>query len=119
MGNYVDGFVLAVPKDKVEEYRQMATLCGQVWKDHGALSVVECLADDVQPGKLTSLPQAVQLKEGELVVFSWITYASRAERDRINEAVMKDPRLSEMNAQNMPFDSMRMFWGGFTKLVEM
>ncbi len=119
MGNYVDGFVLAVPKDKLEEYRAMAELAGKVWKEHGALTYVECVADDVQPGKVTSFPQAVLAKEDELVVFAWVTYSSREERDRINEAAMNDPRLADMTPESMPFDGMRMFWGGFKKLVEL
>ncbi|MGW8369271.1 MAG: DUF1428 domain-containing protein [Gammaproteobacteria bacterium] len=119
MGRYVDGFVLAVPKAKLEAYRQMAQLAGEVWKEHGALEYIECVADDVKGGKVTSFPQAVKLEADETVVFAWIVYASRAERDRINEKVMKDDRLTGMNAQSMPFDGMRMFWGGFETIVEL
>ena len=119
MGHYVDGYVLAVPKDKIDEYRELAALSGQVWKEHGALAYVENIADDVQPGKVTSFPQAVQARDNELVVFSWIVYASREERDRINAAVMKDPRLADMSPDKMPFDGMRMFWGGFSNLVNL
>jgi uncharacterized protein YbaA (DUF1428 family) len=116
-GQYVDGFVVPVPKSKVEDYRRMAANAGTVWRDHGALAFVECLADDVKPGKWTSFPQAVDLKEDETVVFSYIVYASRTERDRINALVMKDPRL-DMNPADMPFDAKRMIWGGFNVLVE-
>lgn len=120
MGNYVDGFVLPVPKANVEKYREMAKLAGSVWLDHGALEYVECIADDVKPGKVTSFPQSVQLKDDEAVVFAWIVYESREARDRINEKVMKDPRLANMmDPQAMPFDGKRMFWGGFEKLVEL
>jgi uncharacterized protein YbaA (DUF1428 family) len=116
-GQYVDGFVLPVPKSKVEDYRRVAAHAGNVWREYGALAFVECLADDVKPGKWTSFPQAVNLEPDETVVFSYIVYPSRAERDRINELVMKDPRI-DMNPANMPFDAKRMIWGGFNVLVE-
>ena len=118
--HYVDGFVLPVPKRKVAAYRRMARKAGKVWRDHGAVSFTECVADDVKPGKLTSFPQAVRLKRGETVVFSFIVYKSRRDRDRINAGVMKDPRLAKMmNPKAMPFDGRRMFWGGFRALVEL
>jgi uncharacterized protein YbaA (DUF1428 family) len=116
-GQYVDGFVVPVPKSKIEDYRRMAENAGRVWREHGALAFVECLADDVKPGKLTSFPQAVNLEQDETVVFSYIVYRSREERDRINEAVMKDPRL-DMDPSQMPFDGKRMVFGGFNVLVE-
>ena len=120
MAKYVDGFVLPLPKANVEQYRQMAEQMGRVWKEYGALEYVECVADDVQPGKLTSFPQAVKLKAGELVVFSWIVYQSRAARDRINAKVMKDPRLADMmDPKKLPFDGKRMFWGGFKPFVQL
>src|SRR5215813_6860943 len=118
MGRYVDGYILPLPKQNIEAYRAQATLAGKVWKEHGALDYVECLAEDVKPGKVTSFPQAVKLEPGETVVFGWIVFESRAERDRINAAVMKDPRLAGMNPKTMPFDAMRMFWGGFDLFVE-
>jgi uncharacterized protein YbaA (DUF1428 family) len=115
---YVDGFVLPVPADRLAEYRKIARKAGKVWREHGALDYCECVADDVKPGKLTSFPQSVKLKAGEVVVFSWITYKSRRDRDRINALVMKDPRLaSMMDPKAMPFDGKRMFWGGFKQLV--
>ena len=83
MANYVDGFVLPVPKEQVDAYRRMARKAGKVWREHGALEYVECVADDVKPGKLTSFPQSVKLKPGEVVVFSWIVYKSRGHRDRV------------------------------------
>lgn len=116
-GRYVDGYVLPVPKSKVEDYRRIAAKAGNIWREHGALTFVECVADDVKPGKLTSFPQAVNLEEDETVVFSYIVYPSREERDRINALVMKDPRL-DMDAANMPFDGKRMIFGGFDVLVE-
>jgi uncharacterized protein YbaA (DUF1428 family) len=117
MSRYVDGFVLPLPKSNVEAYRKMATLASQVWRDHGALEYVECVADDVKPGEVTSFPQSVKLEPDETVVFAWIVYESREERDRINEAVMKDARLTDMDPSTMPFDGKRMFWGGFDVLV--
>ena len=83
--NYVDGFVLPVPLKKLAAYKKMSQLCGQVWREHGALEYKECVADDVKPGKLTSFPQSVMLKRGEVVVFSWIAYKSRAHRDKVNK----------------------------------
>ena len=116
---YVDGFVVPVPKKNMQAYRRMALKAGKVWREHGALEYVECAADDVKPGKLTSFPQSVKLKPGETVVFSWIVYKSRAHRDRVNAKVMKDPRLaSMMNPKTMPFDGKRMFWGGFKVWVD-
>ncbi len=116
---YVDGFVTPVPKKKLADYRRLARLAGKVWKEHGALDYVECVAEDVKPGKLTSFPQSVMLKRGETVVFSWITYRSRAHRDRILAKVMADPRLAKMmDPKKMPFDGKRMFWGGFEVMVE-
>jgi uncharacterized protein YbaA (DUF1428 family) len=116
--HYVDGFVLAVPQARLAEYRKMARLGAKVWKEHGALDYVECVADDVKPGKHTSFPQAVKLKDGEVVVFSWIVYRNRRERDRINKLVMADPRLAKfMDPKNMPFDGKRMFWGGFRQMI--
>ncbi len=118
MGNYVDGFVVPVPRARLAEYRRMARKAGKVWREHGALDYVECVGDDVPPGKRTSFPRAVKLKADEVVVFSWIVYRSRRDRDRINASVMKDPRLaSMMDPKAMPFDGKRMFWGGFKVLV--
>ena|SRR6476661_7015777 len=115
---YVDGYVVPVPKKKLDAYRRMAQKASKIWREHGALEVVECVADDVKPGKSTSFPQAVKLKPGETVVFSYIVYKSRAQRDRVNAKVMGDPRLKAMfSAKDMPFDGKRMFWGGFKVLV--
>jgi uncharacterized protein YbaA (DUF1428 family) len=116
---YVDGYVLPVPKKNVAAYRRMAQKAGKVWRDHGALEFIECVADDVKPGKHTSFPQSVKLKPGEMVVFSWIVFKSRAHRDRVNAKVMKDPRLAKMmDPKAMPFDGRRMIWGGFKVLVD-
>ena len=117
--SYVDGFVLPVPEKNLAAYKRMARKAGKIWREHGALEYIECVADDVQPGKVTSFPQAVKLKPGEVVVFSWIVYKSRRDRDRINKLVMSDPRLADMmDPKSLPFDGKRMFWGGFKKIVE-
>ena len=119
MANYIDGFVIPIPKRKVAAYRKMARAAGKVWRDHGALDYVESMADDVKPGKVTSFPQAVKLKPSEVVVFSWIVFKSRAQRDRINAKVMKDPRLAGMmDPKKVPFDVKRMIYGGFKVSVE-
>jgi uncharacterized protein YbaA (DUF1428 family) len=116
--NYVDGFVVPVPSARLAAYRKMAVKAAKIWREHGALEVHECVADDVKPGKRTSFPQAVKLKEGEVVVFSWIVFKNRQQRDRINAKVMADPRLAEMmDPKSMPFDAKRMFWGGFKEIV--
>ena len=119
MAHYVDGFVVPVPKRKLAAYRALARKAGKIWREHGALEYVECVGDDVKPGKSTSFPQSVKLKDGEVVVFAYITYANKRDRDRINKLVMSDPRLtSMMDPKKLPFDGKRMFWGGFKKLVE-
>ena len=118
--SYVDGFVLPVPVKNLAAYRRMARKAGKIWCEYGALQYVECVADDVKPGKWTSFPQSVKLKEGEVVFFSWIVYKSRKDRDRINAKVMKDPRLDVYkDPKAMPFDGKRMFWGGFKPVVEL
>ena len=116
---YVDGYVLPLPKKNLEAYRRMAQKAGKVWRDHGALEYIECVADDVKPGKHTSFPQSVKLKPAETVIFAYIVFKSRAHRDRVNAKVMKDPRLADMmDPKAMPFDGKRMFWGGFKTLVD-
>jgi uncharacterized protein YbaA (DUF1428 family) len=122
--SYVDGYVLPVPRKKLTAYRRMAKDAGRIWRKHGALQYVETVADDVKPGKWTSFPQSVKLKRNEVVVFSFIFYRSRSQRDRINARVMKlfmsDPKWKKyMDPKNMPFDGKRMFWGGFKPIVEL
>ncbi|HWA22467.1 MAG TPA: DUF1428 domain-containing protein [Caulobacterales bacterium] len=115
---YVDGFIVPVPTSKLDAYKKMAKLGSKVWRDHGAIDYREWIADDVKPGKWTSFPQSVKLKPGETVVFSYITYKSRADRDRVNKAVMADPRLADMmDPKSMPFDGKRMIYGGFKELI--
>ena len=116
---YVDGFVVPVPKKKLQAYRRMARKAGKIWREHGALEFRECVADDVKWGKRTSFPRSVKRKPGETVVFSWIVYKSRSHRDRVNAKVMKDKRLAAMmDPKAMPFDAKRMIYGGFKVLVE-
>ena len=119
MANYVDGFVLPLPKDNIDAYRRMARKAGKVWKEHGALDYKECIADDVKMGKWTSFPRSVKMKKNETVVFSWIVYPSRAARDKCIARVMKDKRLAAMmDPKTMPFDAKRMIYGGFKTIVE-
>lgn len=114
---YVDGFVLAVPKARLGDYKKLARKGAKVWKDHGALAYVETVGDDVPYGKLTSFPRAVKAKKNETVVFSWIVYKSRKDRDAILKKVMADPRLN-MDVKKMPFDGKRMIYGGFKSFVQ-
>lgn len=113
---YVDGFVIAVPNDELDEYERIARICADVWREHGALHVAECVADDVPYGEVTSFPRAVQAQENETVIFSWITYPSREARDETNAKVMADPRLKATMDQ-VPFDAKRMIFGGFRTIV--
>ncbi|HXE03339.1 MAG TPA: DUF1428 domain-containing protein [Methyloceanibacter sp.] len=116
---YVDGFVLPVPKKKVEAYKRMAKKAGKVWREHGAIEFKECIADDVPMGKLTSFPRSVKRKPNETVIFSYIVYKSRAHRDRVMAKVMQDKRIGDMmNIKDLPFDAKRMIHGGFKVLVE-
>ena len=114
---YVDGFVLAVPKDKLDAYKEMARLGCEVWLEHGALSYVECIGEDVPYGELTSFPRAVQAKDDEVVVFAWATYENRARRDEVMAKVMADPRLKG-SMDDAPFDGKRMIFGGFEAFVD-
>ena len=116
---YVDGFIVAVPKKKLEAYRRMARKASKVWREHGALEYVESVAEDVKWGKRTSFPRSVKLKPGETVVFAYIVYKSRTHRDRVIARVMKDKRLaSMMDPKTLPFDAKRMIYGGFKVLVD-
>jgi uncharacterized protein YbaA (DUF1428 family) len=116
---YVDGFVLPVPKKKVEAYKRMAKKAGKVWREHGAIEFKECIADDVPMGKLTSFPRSVKRKSNETVIFSYIVYKSRAHRDRVMAKVIHDKRIADMmNIKDLPFDAKRMIHGGFKVLVE-
>ena len=118
MPNYVDGFVLPVPKRNIAAYVRMARLASKVWQEHGALSYRECVGEDLKVKWGPTFPRGIRVKAGETVVFSWIEFKSRAHRDRVNAAVMKDPRLTEMcDPKKMPFDAKRMLYGGFNVVV--
>jgi uncharacterized protein YbaA (DUF1428 family) len=118
--SYVDGFLVPVPKSKLAAYRRMAKFAGKIWLEYGAVQYVEALADDVSWGKRTSFPRSVKLKKNEVVVFSYIVYKSRGQRDRIMKKVMKEPRFAKyMDPRKMPFDGKRMIWGGFKPFVEL
>jgi uncharacterized protein YbaA (DUF1428 family) len=116
--SYVDGFVLAVPQKNIEAYKEMARKGGEVWMEHGATAYVETIGDDVPYGELTSFPRAVQAKEDEVVIFSWIVYPSREKRDEVMGKVMADPRLKD-SMKDMPFDGKRMIFGGFIPFMEL
>ncbi|MCP9628713.1 DUF1428 domain-containing protein [Rhodopseudomonas palustris] len=115
--SYVDGFVVPVPKAKLADYIKLARKADKVFRQHGALDYREWIADDVEPGKVTSFPRSVKLKPDEVVVFSYIVYKSRKQRDKVMAKALQDPRLGGMDPNTMPFDTKRMFFGGFKKLV--
>ena len=118
---YVDGFVIPIPKKNMKAYVKMARKAGKVWMDHGALEYRECVGDDLNSGpKVRPFTKLARTKPGETVLFSWIVYKSRAHRDRVNAKVMKDPRIAAMmTSKQMPFDSKRMAYGGFKTLVDL
>jgi uncharacterized protein YbaA (DUF1428 family) len=116
---YVDGFVLAVPKRKLEAYRRISRAAGKVWREYGALEYRECVGDDLKMPMGVPFPKLARAKPGEAVIFSWIVYKSRAARNRVNAQVMKDPRIAKSMKDPMPFDVKRMAMGGFTVLVDM
>jgi uncharacterized protein YbaA (DUF1428 family) len=116
---YVDGFIVPLPKKNIEAYREMARKSAALWQEHGALQFREYIAEDVKPGKITSFPQSVNLRDDETVVFSWVEYESRQHRDEVNAKVMKDPRMAEfMSPETLPFDGKRMIYGGFEELIK-
>ena len=113
--SYVDGFVVPVERTRLEEYRQFSETAAKRWMELGATAYVECVGDDVPQGVRTSFPRAVELNEGEVVVFAWITYPSKAVRDQVSAAIMADPAFRDALP---PFDGKRLIWGGFTPFVE-
>lgn len=118
MPEYIDGYVLPVPKKNLPAYRRMARLGAKVWRKHGALSYRECVGDDLQTQFGATFPRQLKLKRGETAVFSWIVFKSRAHRDRVNARAMKDPRMAAICAKGpMPFDPKRMLYGGFKELI--
>jgi uncharacterized protein YbaA (DUF1428 family) len=117
---YVDGFVIPVPKKNLAAYQRMARKAGKIWREHGALEYRECVGDDLNVKGVKTFPRQIKPRRGETVVFSWILYKSRADRDRINAKVMKDPRLADMmDPKAMPFDTKRMVYGGFKTIVDL
>lgn len=116
---YVDGFVLAVPVEKLAEYKKGARKAGTVWKEYGALQYVECVGDDVPVGKTTSFTRAVKLKEGETVVFAYVVYKNRKHRDQVMKKVMEDPRMKDMDPSSMHVDMKRIIYGGFSTMIDM
>lgn len=117
MARYLDGFLLAVPKTKIAAYRAMARKAGKIWREYGALAFVECQMDEVPAGFGIPFTKTAKAKPGEVVMFSWIAYKSKAHRNAVNKKVMADPRLQEPG--DMPFDPKRMSWGGFKTLVDL
>lgn len=116
--HYVDGFVLVIQKGNIDAYRRMAQMAGKIWREHGALEFRECIGDDLAVKMGVPFPRIMKIKRNETVVFSWITYKSRAHRDKVNAKVMKDPRMGDMDPKSMPFDLKRMAYGGFKILVD-
>jgi uncharacterized protein YbaA (DUF1428 family) len=118
MAHYVDGFVIPLPKKNLNAYRRLAQKAGKVWRDHGALDFKECVGDDLNVKMGLPFPRGIKIKPGETVLFSYIVFKSRANRDRVNAKVMKDPRLAKMmDPKAMPFDAKRMMYGGFKTIV--
>ena len=116
---YVDGFVIPIPKKNLPAYKRMAKVAMRVWKKHGALDYKECVGDDLAVKFGMPFPKLVKPKAGETIVFSYIVYKSKADRDRISKLIMQDPEIAKAMAKGMPFDDKRMAWGGFKPLVEM
>ena len=117
---YVDGFVLPVPKRKVNAYLELSRKAGKIWKEYGAVEYRECVGDDLNFKNMTGFPKMAKTKAGESVVFSWIVYRSRAHRDAVNKRVMKDERLGAMmDPKDMPFDVKRLAMGGFRVAVDL
>ena len=116
---YVDGFLLAVPKRKLDVYRRIAQKAGRIWLKHGALEYRECVGDDLKTKMGLPFTRLIKIKPGETVVFSWIVYKSKTQRDRVNARVMKDPWMANMDPATMPFDMKRMAYGGFRVLVDL
>jgi len=115
---YLDGFLLPVPADKMDEYKKIASIAFEVWKEHGALDYRECQLDEDNIAHLRSMANTADAKEGETVMFAYILYKSREDRDAINMKVMEDPRMAQFSSADMPFDDSRMAMGGFHTIIE-
>ena len=123
MANYIDGFVLPIPKNHLDEYQRIATRVAEIWKEHGALSYAECVSDDFSLDGVQSFPEAIQAKEDEVVVFGWVVFPSKGVRDSANLNVPKDPRMADLVApltqsDKLIFDASKMVYGGFKVLVQ-
>ena len=118
MARYVDGFVIPIPKKNLAAYRRMARAGAKIWKDHGAVEYRECVGDDLKNKWGVPFGKLAKVKPGETVVFSWIVFKSKADRKKVNAAVMKDPRVRKMMTESPPFDMKRMAYGGFIVLVD-
>lgn len=118
MARYADGFIITVPKRKLDVYRRISQKAGRVWKEYGAIEYIECVGDDLRIPMGLPFPRLTKAKPGEAVIFSWILYKSRRDRDRVNKKVMADPRI-KFDEKSMPFDMKRMSYGGFSVLVDM
>ena len=115
---YIDGYVLPVPKKNLPAYRRVAQFAGKIWRDHGALEYRECSGDDLEIKSVVTFPKMLKLKRGETVVFAWIVFKSRKDRDRVNAAVMKDPRMDKLMKAGEVFDLKRIVYGGFNVMVD-
>ncbi|RYD35867.1 MAG: DUF1428 domain-containing protein [Verrucomicrobiaceae bacterium] len=119
MSTYVDGFVIPVPKDKIEQYREMSQKASAVWKEYGALEYYECVGDDMEIENMVPFPKIADAGPDDVVVFAWIMYRSREHRDEVNSKVIADPRMNEMmDCSNPPFDCKKMAYGGFKVIVK-
>lgn len=116
---YVDGYVLPVPVDRIDEYRRLARKAGKVFREHGALSYTECVGDDLSIPPMKEFPKMARCRDGETVVFAWITYRSKAHRDSVNKKLMHDPELARMMGDDPPFNYKRMAMGGFQTIVDL
>ena len=120
MPRYVDGFVLPIKRDQLENYKKIAEAAGKIWMEHGAIAYVECVGDDLQVEEMTPFPKMASASPEETVIFSWIVFESKEHRDQVNEAVMADPRMEAlMPDEEDPFDYRRMAYGGFKTLVDL
>lgn len=121
MSKYIDGFVLPLPKDKIEAYRKISEKAGEIWKEHGALEYIECVGDDLDIKDMLTFPKLADAGPGDTVVFAWIVYESREHRDAVNAKVMEDPRMQDpeiCDPAKQAFDCRRMAYGGFKTIVE-
>jgi uncharacterized protein YbaA (DUF1428 family) len=119
MARYVDGYILPVPKNKLDVYRRIAQKAGRIWREYGALEYRECAGEDLNIAHGAAFPRLVKAKPGETIIFAWVVFKSRAHRDRVNQKVMKDPRIAKMDPASMPVDAKRMSYGGFTTIVSL